>query len=138
MEQKDFILREIEKIGLLLRGILGKLMGRSENLSITIPYGFEFTNELLLDEIGFDLKYFLSLDELSIYNYLIQFKGLNLDNLELMAEMILLLSENEKPDNKEMFLKRALQLYDLCEKTDKTYSFDREAKINLIKNALQQ
>jgi hypothetical protein len=36
MEQKDYLLREIEKIGLVLRAILNGLFGAKENLAITI------------------------------------------------------------------------------------------------------
>jgi len=34
------------------------------------------------------------------------------------------------------YLQRALQLYELCNSSDKTFSFDRESKISGIKNAL--
>ncbi|MCX6252789.1 MAG: hypothetical protein NTX61_18805 [Bacteroidetes bacterium] len=63
MEQKDYLMREIEKIGLLLRAIIGSLSNKKENLSLKIEDHFENTKELLLNEIGFDLGKFLTLDE---------------------------------------------------------------------------
>jgi hypothetical protein len=136
MEQKDYLLREIEKIGLVLRAILGNLFNKSENLAIRIHNDFEKTNEQLLNEIGFNLKYFLTLDDSAINEYLAKFNGLKTANLELLAELIFFFGENENSDTKRVFLEKALQLYELCKRTDKTYSFDREKKINIIKNAL--
>ncbi len=136
MEQNDYLLREIEKIGLVLRAILGNLFNKSENLAIRIHNDFEKTNEQLLNEIGFNLKYFLTLDDSAINEYLVKFNGLKTANLELLAELIFFFGENENSDTKRVFLEKALQLYELCKRTDKTYSFDREKKINIIKNAL--
>lgn len=136
MEQKDFFLKEIEKIGLVLRAILNNFLGKSENLSTTIKSGLEVTNEQLFDEIGFDLKQFLMKDELTSKKYIASFKGINSINLELLADIIFQMSINKQTTDKGIFLKKALFLYELCNKTDKTFSFERENKIKIIKNAL--
>jgi hypothetical protein len=62
MEQKDFLLREIEKIGLVLRAILNRMTGSGENLAITIEDQFIAEKELLYTETG------LSLDQLIALN----------------------------------------------------------------------
>lgn len=138
MEQKDYILKEIEKIGLVLRAILGILMGKSGKFAITLQNHFEKTNEQLIHEIGFDLQYFLTLDESGINNYLTRFKGINTTNLELLADVLFWSGKNENPGNSKVFLEKALHLYLLCEIEDKTYSFERKAKIKWIMNVLQQ
>jgi len=51
MEQRDYLLREIEKIGLILRAILGTLFNKTESLAIGIENPFEQTKELLSNEI---------------------------------------------------------------------------------------
>lgn len=136
MQQRDFLLREIEKIGLLLRAILDNLMGKSENLGFTTAYDFEKTNDLLHTETGFDLDHFVSLDEASGKTYLDQFTGLNVMNIELLAELLYLSGIREQGDKRNVLLEKALQLYNVCENTDKTYSFERQSKINRIKSAL--
>jgi hypothetical protein len=136
MEQKDFLLREIEKMGIVLRAILGRLTGNNDNLAISIDNEFEQTNEQLFNETGFALKHFLSLDESESISYLSQFKGINTLNLELLADIILQIAENEPDDKKIAFLKKALLLYKLCESNDKTFSFERVDKISRIKNEL--
>ena len=62
MEQKDFVLREIEIIGLVLRAILNRMTGSGENLAITIEDQFIAEKELLYTETG------LSLDQLIALN----------------------------------------------------------------------
>jgi len=136
MEQKDYFLREIEKIGSVLRAILGRIQGKEENLAITINNQFEQTNEQLFKDTGFDLKHCLTLDEPAFNEYLSRYRGLNAVNLELLAEMLLQFGLDEDLQNPKQLLKKALLLYDLCEKSDKTYSFDRERKIKEIKNLL--
>jgi hypothetical protein len=136
MEQKDYLMREIEKIGLLLRAIIGSLFNNKENLSLTVETHFEKTKEMLLDEIGFDLTKFLKLNEMDSNTYLLQFKGINSENIELLAEIMAQFGIKDQSDDKSLYFKKAIQLYEFCERTDKTFSLNRERKIKEIKNAL--
>lgn len=136
MEQKDFLLREIEKMGTVLRAIFGRLIGNKDMLAISIENDFEQTTEQLFNETGFDLKHLLTLNESESIEYLSQFKGINTLNLELLADIILQTGENEPDDTKSVFLIKALLLYKLCENRDKTFSFERTRKTDRIKNNL--
>jgi hypothetical protein len=136
MEQKDYLLREIEKIGLLLRAIIDSFFIKNENLSITIENHFEQTKEMLLSEIGFDLRKLLTLNETDTNIYLLQFKGMSSENIELLAETIAQLGFTEESDHKRLYFEKAIQLYELCERTDKTFSMNRKRKIEKIKRAL--
>ena len=80
MEQKDYILREIEKIGMVLRAILKKLTGSSDNPAIQIEKQFEETKEMLASQMDFDLEDFIAQNEADSMHYLSQFKGINLEN----------------------------------------------------------
>jgi len=53
-------------------------------------------------------------------------------NLELLAEILFIIGVNAKSDKKRIFLEKTLELYELCMLTDKTFSFDRETKIEMI------
>jgi len=133
MEQKDYLLREIEKMGAVLRAILNRLIGTKGNLAITIENDFEKTNEELIHEVGFDLTRFLALNEPDSEDYLSHFEGMKSANLELMAEIIYQMAIKEPAGQKRILLEKAIQLYELCETTDKTFSFDREQRIKEIK-----
>jgi len=137
MEQEDYFLREIEKIGIILRSLINSLTGNNENLAITISNNFETTNEKLINETGFDLTKFLALEEPASGDYISGFKGINTENLELLAKIIFLLGINDKSDKKKILLNKALNLYESCNLADKTYSPDRENKISEINNFLK-
>jgi hypothetical protein len=138
MEQKDYLLREIEKIGLLLRMILNKLVGKQENFAVQIERQFEETNELLLNEAGFDLEKFLSLENSEIEQYLSKFEGIKGLNIELFADILKEFGMRTKSVKNKEFLDKALKLYELCSSKDKTFSFEREAKIGEVITTLKK
>jgi hypothetical protein len=136
MEQKDYLLREIEKIGSLLKLIFNKIAGKEANQAKTAENQPEEIKGLLLREIGFDLDLFLSMNETEIGPYLSGFKGLNVSNIELLADIIKAMGMDAASVTSERYLQLALSLYALCNSLDKTFSFDRENKINVLKKTL--
>ena len=137
MEQKDYLLREIEKIGAVMRAILNRFTGNTENLAITIEKRFEQTKEQLFDETGLDLDEFLNLDMAETKEFIRHFKGINIANLEMLAEILFHLGVENKSGNENIVLSKALILFELCNETDKTYSTERELKIEMIKSKEQ-
>ncbi len=136
MEQKDYLLREIEKIGLLLKMIFNKIAGKEENYALTVENQFEEAKGLLLHEIGFDIDIFLSLEKSEIEHYISKFNGISGSNTELLADILRVMGMKTYSSMTKEYLERALKLYEFCNSLDKTFSLDRERKINEIKNAL--
>ena len=136
MQQKDYLLREIEKIGLLLKMIFNKIAGKEENYALTVENLFEEEKELLLHETGFNIDVFLLIEESGIEHYISKFDGIRGSNIELLADILKAMGEKTDSAKTKEYLKRALRLYELCNSIDKTFSFDRERKISEIKNTL--
>ena len=136
MQQKDYLLREIEKIGLLLKMIFNKIAGKEENYALTVENQFEEEKELLLHETGFNIDVFLLIEESGIEQYISEFDGIRGSNIELLADILKAMGDKTDSAKTKEYLKRALRLYELCNSIDKTFSFDRERKINEINNAL--
>ena len=134
MEQKDYLLREIEKIGAVLRAILNRFTGITENLAISVENRFEQTKEQLLNETGLDLDEFLKLEHSETKEFIRHFKGFNIVNLEMLAEILFLSGLKNETDSDKGLLAKALLLYELCNETDKTYATERENKIRMIKS----
>ena len=137
MEQKDYILREIEKIGMVLRAILKKLTGSSDNPAIQIEKQFEETKEMLASQMDFDLEDFIAQNEADSMHYLSQFKGINLENIESLAKVLMQMGLQSDSTHKKTYLEKALNLFIYCNQTDKTFSFEREENIALITNELR-
>ena len=136
MQQKDYLLREIEKIGLLLKMVFNKIAGKEENYALTVEKQFEEEKELLLHETGFNIDVFLLIEESGIEQYISEFDGIRGSNIELLADILKAMGDKTDSAKTKEYLKRALRLYELCNSIDKTFSFDRERKINEINNAL--
>ncbi len=138
MEQEDYLLREIEKIGLIFRAIRLKLFGGTESFAISIDKQAEEAREMLLTELNFDLDEFLLLNAEETGKYLNNIKGFNTGNIEQLADCLSLIGFNGKSGGSGRYLEKALQLYELIDLKSRTYSMDRESKIIAIKNALKQ
>lgn len=136
MEQKDYLQREIEKIGVVLRAILNWLKGKAINEAITIEKRFEETKEKLFTEINFDVGGFIQMNDEESRIYLSNFKGFDHQNIELLADIIYDLGLNQNLNFQKVYLVKALQLYELCSVIDKTFSVDREAKIESIRSKI--
>lgn len=134
MEQKDYILREIEKMAAILGAIRQKLFGGSDNLSLSIEKQFEDTKDMLLKDAGFDLEKFMSLDKAEGNAYLSSIKGFSIDNIELLAECVAGIGSGSNSDLSRQYYEKALQLYQYCNDKSKTFSLEREEKIEAIKN----
>jgi hypothetical protein len=136
MEQRDYLLREIEKIGLLLRALISRLIGFTNSSDDTSRQIME-TKELLLSETNFDVDSFLRMDETETKKYLSSFNGLNVENMELLAEFLVVQSNSANGLDRKKLLKKALNILVFCRETDKTFNMERETRIENIENSLR-
>jgi len=131
MEQKDYLLREIEKIGVLMRALRQKLFGgEKEIFSLAPEWHIEEFSEMLLSDANLDLKKLLSLDQQKTQVYLSELSGFNVANIELLAET---LAELGFEHHSAPFIEKALQLFEICNLLDRTWSPERESLIGKIK-----
>lgn len=135
MKQEDYLLREIEKIGTLLMALMGKLKKSEVSTAISIGEQMNATREMLYQEMGFDLEKFMLLSEDELGPYLSEFVGMNTMNQEYLADLLKEIGEKSH-DHGNIYLEKALIMYELCKLEDKTYSFERERKIEEIKQMI--
>ncbi|MHC1732199.1 MAG: hypothetical protein AB9888_09280 [Bacteroidales bacterium] len=138
MEQRDFILREIEKMGAIIGAIRQKLFGGTDELSISRENRAEVLNEMLLGEAFIDLDEFLAMDAAMTDEYLAGREGFNVANIEMLAQTLSDIGMTGEPPASFALLEKALQLYEICSLRDRTYSFEREAAISQLRDALQR
>lgn len=136
MEQKDYLLREIEKIGTVLRAILKRLLIDKGNDSITVNNQTEALKELLLNEVNLNLDNIIDLENAELEKQFSLSKGYNTANIELLANVIAQVGLNMKMPAREKYLEKALYLYNFCNSMDKTFSIERENNIRTIKEEL--
>jgi len=137
MEQKDYLLREIEKIGDIIRAIRQKLFGGTDDLAISVANQAEALKEMMLSEAFIDLDEIFVMDATETDAYLAGQKGFNVENIELLAQTLADIGMTSAPPASFALLEKALQLYEICNLRDRTFSFAREAQINRIREELQ-
>ena len=137
MEQKDYVLREIEKIGTILNAIRQKIFGGKYNPAITLEMQIENITNMLSDGMNFDLDYFLGINIEDSKEYIALFKGFSVENIELFADCLFQIGSKEQGNDSKKYLEKALHLYELCNLKGKTYSFVREENIKTIKNIMK-
>jgi hypothetical protein len=133
MERRDYLLREIEKIGMIMSAIRQKIFGGKDNLAITIEQQMVVLKGMLLNDANLDFDKLMNLDSSGTDEYLSNLNGFNVENIELLAETI---SEIGHEHNSTIFLEKALQLFEICILRDRTFSPERDFKINRIKDIL--
>jgi hypothetical protein len=138
MEQKDYILREIQKIGAMIRAIGQKLLGGKDNLAITLEQDLLEVKGMLLSEINFDFDKFMIINEEDSIQYLQSINGFNNENIEELAELLAQIGYNLKSAASKNYLLKALLLYKFINQSTKTFSFERENNIKRIEDLLHE
>ena len=136
MEQKDYILREIERLGQVITAIRQKLLGGNNRLAISVEKEVDDAKGMLLAELDLDFDKLLDLNKEETADYVNSFKGFNAVNIELLAEYMAQVGFNMQSDKSKIYLEKALQLYELTNVKSETYSFEREKSISMVRDAL--
>lgn len=134
MEQKDYIMREVEKFGLILRAMRQRLIGGGESFATRLENEVEEAKGMLLEQLNFDVDRFMEMDNEASIKYLSSFEGLNIENLETLALNFANLGSEEF---QEEYVQKALLIYHHCNRKSQTFSFEREAKIAELNKTIE-
>ena len=133
MERRDYILDEIRKFGQMVIGLLGKLQRLKEN--VLYHSAFSMADQEFESESGFSLRMLTEMNTESLTAFLDNHPELTPDNLELLADLLIELSDDPGCDPRA-FLTRAKDLLGLAIQRDKTWSAGREGRISWINSKL--
>jgi hypothetical protein len=136
MERRDYLMREIEKIGMMLAGIINRIAGSRESYATSPEKPFENEKELVMEEAGIDLDKLISLEKQDIPAYIQTCTGFSPANMELLAGLLLEMGKNCGAPLNRVYLRKSLDIYELCTSGDKIYSMERELSISQIRNLL--
>lgn len=132
MAQEDYLKRQFDTMGKVLGKILAMLLGikvLEEKSEYTV------TTEILLDEFKLDLDTLIQLPDNQFICKFQEIEGFNNENLEKLGEILFLLATKHK--NPARLYEKSLLIFEYLEKTERTYSLERQQRINEIKNILK-
>ena len=135
MYQKDYILRMIEMIGDLIAGILG-LIKKGDFSRASKELG-DLYFQMLREDSGF----FRAIPEDKLTDTLLREHNYTNGHLEILAELFnteaeLELAQGNKSGSLE-YSRKSLVLFEFVDKEQKTFSFEREKKMEDIRKRLE-
>jgi hypothetical protein len=139
LQQEDYIKRQIDQLGRVLGKILADLIGLKAKGQVS--EGIEAASEALKGELDLDIDDLASIPPEKFLLILKEEKKLSDINFEKLADILFLLAEkpdlfNSDKDRRSKLYERSLIMYEYLDKTSSTYSFERNAKIEKIRNWL--
>jgi hypothetical protein len=135
MYQRDYVLRMIEMIGDLIAGIMGLIRkGKLEKASKELG---DVYRQMLRE----DSSFFSSIPAEEMTDTLLQQHNYTNGHLEILAELFnaeaeLKLAQGNKTGSLEYSVK-SLMLFEFIDMEQKTFSFEREEKINGIRKRIE-
>ncbi len=133
MEQRDYLKKQIDQLGIVLAKMFSDLLGLKSSGQIDI--GLEITDHALKSELDYDIQDLINIPTDDFINTLKGQRNLTDDNLDKLAEILLLIADSRQEDNK-MLYEKCLTIYTYLEKTENIYSLDRQWKIERIEKVL--
>lgn len=133
MEQRDYLKKQIDQLGQVLAKILSDFLGLKNSGEINA--GIEMTNQTLKNELDFNIQDILDIPTDKFIDTIKRQKDLTNENIEKLAQILLLITDNQKYDNKKLY-EKCLAIYEYLEKVENIYSLDRHWRITRIKNEL--
>lgn len=136
MERRDYLLDDIQRTGRVLAELLSRLMGRQAKGVVVV----EAAAQTLQNELGWDLEASLALPETEFIPHLTQDKGLDEQQLGMLAELLEGLGDaldtTEEREVQCRYYARALHIHDFLLHNARLYAFDRPARIARLMAAL--
>ena len=139
MFSQDYIMRQIQQMTQVLNRILTQVLKlkKQEQGTETVSY----TNEVLKEELGFDLEELSAILSDKGISYLKKEHNFTNEHLSILGDILYEVGEHgfdnpEKHSQSLSLLAQSLRLYEFIEMDDRIYSIDRNLKITKIKDYL--
>ena len=137
MQQRDYLMRQIEQMSKVLVALIRKLLGlKSVDLEEETIHS---TNEVLQEQLNTSIDEILATPLKEVAEFITQLNGLDISNLELFADILVLNAKvySDKTHQKKLF-ETGLELYNWADEKSSTFSMERQMKIRDVKNSLIQ
>lgn len=136
MEQRDYIIREIEKISTLLLGLLGKLK-RIKSQVVFENERIDFKNEFK-EGTGVSIDDIIAGDINKLKGVLTKENGFDFGNIDLLAELLYEFSLlMDRSDRKET-LEKSIVLMEYVDQEGKIFSLDKKIRIEEIRKEIEK
>lgn len=135
MEQRDFLKKQIDELGQVLSKLITELLQlKSQGKTSEV---LELTNQTLKTNLEYDLEELLAISD-SAFVGMLKAKKIKNEGLDKLAELLLLLADEEGTTEKGMNLyRKSFLLFEKLESVEAIYSMDRHRKLERLKKILK-
>lgn len=136
MIQRDFIKRQLEELGRAIGKIISDILKLKEIGKL--DEGIVIAQETLESTFGLNIENILSIPSVNFVETLIEEKKYSSVHLNYLGDVLFTTAElfeqkGEKKRSKELY-QRVLIIFNYIDQTEKTFSLERNNKIEKIKN----
>jgi hypothetical protein len=139
MEQRDYIMRQIEQLGQVLAQMLARLLGLKQQGSASLRV--EELRLIYKNELDIDLEELVKISEDDIIMFLKTKNKYFEHHLEIIADILHATAENyfnnhQLLNDGKNLLRKSVKILEYIQTSERIYSIDRIQKIQKIKNIL--
>jgi hypothetical protein len=132
MEQRDYLLRQVELFGQVLGKLLIKLLNIENREQICSA--FEITDQAFREDLGLDINALTTIDTSDLIKLLVAEKKFSNENMERLADIFFIIAASMGQEERNQLHKKCLEMYERVEAADLTYSLNRHYKMEQIRN----
>jgi hypothetical protein len=140
MEQRDYLMRQIEQLGQVLAKMLARLLGIKQKGSPS--FGLEELRQTYKNELDIDLEELIHIPENDIIIFLKNKNKYFEHHLEMIADILHTTAENhyknDRLDDGNNLLRKSIYILEYIHSTGKDFSIDRVSKIETLKDLLKK
>ena len=136
MEQKDYLMREIEKIRVVLEAMLNKIKGGDSDIP-QVNENFDEVNKLFITDTRIDLSTLINSDSSQFDNIFKKENGYNETNIEQFADILVEMANKAEGNLKFQLNQKALETYEYVDALSNSFSFGRKMKMDALKKELE-
>ena len=135
MEQKDYLLREIEKIRIVLEAMLKKIKGGDSDIG-PLNENFDQVNKLFITDTRVNLNTLLESGNNQFDNIFKKENGYDETNIEQFADILTEMANKAEGNLKDQLNQKALETYEYVDSLSNSFSFGRKMKMDALKKEL--
>ena len=140
MEQRDYLMRQIEQLGEVLAVMLARLLGIKQKGDKSL--GLEELRQTYKNELDLDVEELITIPREEIIETFLKKNKLMEHHLETIAELLQATGENlirnDRVGDGDHILEQSLYILEYLQTTTKIYSVNRMMKIEYLKEMLKE
>ena len=140
MEQRDYLMRQIEQLGEVLAVMLARLLGIKQEGDASM--GLEELRQTYKSELDLNVEELIKIPKEEIIECFLRKNKLMIHHLEKIAELLQATGENlisyDRLKDGNNVLEKSLYILEYLQTTSKIYSMNRVMKIEYLKEMLKE